>query len=101
MYPLGRFSTHPLRALRDDALGNKFGELCPWKYQGRTSTYMVLGIKVFCVIVGQVYLARIPWHIKLSYDDLICDQNIYLTSIDLDICFFIVSFVMHVAVMLL
>ena len=39
MYPLGRFPTHPLRALGADALGSTLGELCSWRYHGRTSMW--------------------------------------------------------------
>ena len=37
MYPLGRVPTQPLRVLGFVARGKKRGELCIWRYSGRTS----------------------------------------------------------------
>ncbi len=60
---------------------------------------MVFCFKVFCEVVGQVFLARVPCDIEVSEGDLVCNAKKRI-SMARDRCFLTVSFAIPTAVML-
>ena len=57
---------------------------------------MVLGVKVLCEVVCQVFLAWVPLHVEGSVLDLVCHRE-NLISIERERCFFTLSFAIPVA----
>ena len=68
MYLVGRFTLYPIRSLGADALGDNLGELCVWRYHG-VHFYVVLGISVFGVVVGNIFFAGVSLHTEVSQYD--------------------------------
>ena len=98
IYPLGRLPTHPFRVFGIAARGKKRGELCMWRYQGRTSCWWRPSK---CLVK---YSARFSWpgcHCTSKYPCLtwsVVQKN--RISIDQERCFLKVSFAMPTAVRL-
>ena len=95
IYPLGRLPTHPFRVLGFAARGKKTRGFMHVEVP-RLYLLVMTTVKMFGELVSNIFLTRMPLHVKISLLDLVCGAK-KSHSMDRERCLLTVSFAMPTA----